>query len=34
MNEILFVYEVIAVRFHYQEELSSEGYEVITTGDC
>ena len=34
MNKILIVDDDYAIRFLYQEELGSEGYEVVTTGDC
>jgi DNA-binding NtrC family response regulator len=32
--KILVIDDDSAIRYLYQEELSSEGYEVFTTGDC
>ena len=34
MSKILVIDDDDAIRYVYEEELSSEGYEVITTGDC
>lgn len=34
MNKILIVDDDYAIRFLYQEELGSEGYKVIATGEC
>ena len=34
MNKILVVDDEYAIRLLYQEELASEGYEVITAEDC
>ena len=34
MSKILVIDDDQAIRTLYQEELTSEGYEVITTGDC
>jgi DNA-binding NtrC family response regulator len=34
MSKILVMDDDDAIRYFYQEELSSEGYEVFTTGDC
>ncbi len=34
MSKILVIDDDQAIRYLYQEELTSEGYEVITTGDC
>lgn len=34
MSKILVIDDDQAIRYLYQEELSSEGYEVLTTGDC
>ena len=34
MSKILIIDDDYAIRYLYQEELSSEGYEVFTTGDC
>lgn len=34
MSKVLVIDDDYAIRYLYQEELSSEGYEVFTTGDC
>ena len=34
MNNILIVDDDRTIRFLYQEELTYEGYSVITTDDC
>jgi len=34
VSKVLVIDDDYAIRYLYQEELSSEGYEVFTTGDC